>query len=1262
MNLSGVISAIEAAGLDPDPYALLDALWLAQFALDLAPVTREAEHEGEGGGARDHGRPVPSGHGGKEQDHPTGVPDPPPRPVARHPTENMVDAYPVGILGRGSRRAVPLEIGAAPPLPDRLDFARAIKPLQRRWPSQRDRMLDEEATAERTAEARLARASAIVPVLRPRLERWFDLEIILEEDASILLWSDTIASLAQAFRDTGAFREVRRWQLHLPRSDGSGRAELVAPSGARLRAAGLGAGERRLILFATHGASRHWHTGIYDHLLADWAVHSSVALLPLLPARSWPRTPLGGPGGKCSADMPGMPSMLLQAHPGPWSEFDDGEECYAIPFVEMTPAAVSAWAGMLMSRGRPVPARFRRYPVEPLPPEAWDVPKRVPDQAKTIEIRVQALRERSREAFELAVLLAPTSFTVPVARLIQEAHFGKVDQAVLAELFVSGLLIAGPSKEQGALSATYRINPSAAELLLRSLRGRDVEALVQELVASVTAHIQKRSGNQLSQTVFTPDANGQFALPETVRPFAAVAAQLRRTVSSAIASLPLDSRLRALPRRALRRLLSLHRARSPISREDVEVEAWQLLMADDVAVSSGDSHRILRDEAAAAIAAIVDTQPLWGTRLLWVDDRPENNEHLAREFAALGTTVVTALTTDKALAIVDDQFDLIISDMGRVEGPREGFALLDALRASDNAIPVLVFAGGFARSTRNREDALAAGALLCTNSADEVYSRGSEILMNAETPSLQAIGRWKRRAEHYLLVITADKEGSRLHARSGEAFAIAMENYLGVRGQNIRRITAAELAARDHGPGELFPGLAGGTGATAVVYVGGPVTDRALESIKGFEVDGIAPGSGPLDRLVLALRSNGLFSQAMMVIDGGLGPVPSQAHDGIDRQDSPSWLLLAAASGPAGPQDRGVLPLTTRLIEMVEEASRGAILDGHAFATASRDQRGPKVLVQQEGPFKLRKLDDSGGPVVRPWTDYLREGVDLANKRRRETDIRALRSYERALALVPDVPDKERLARLLVYRAAILKRLGRLEEARAQIEDESRVWSGTRAEGDAWYNLASVYAQLGEREPMLDALFAIRDDRAKMEGVRSHRSDYFEKFGRDPAFLAFLEGREGSSRTLGAIEEGQFCTRSEILEVAGGASDLARNERPRGLLRIFATERQQTWLVATSQSLLVLLDDEDTRTAGTLVQQVWPRAGLRPVLASVEGGGRDVVVLTDGGERASWYYSPRLFEEGPPIEAAISDLLEQSLSRSVVGEGAMGQRLQPRRK
>jgi CheY-like chemotaxis protein len=115
-------------------------------------------------------------------------------------------------------------------------------------------------------------------------------------------------------------------------------------------------------------------------------------------------------------------------------------------------------------------------------------------------------------------------------------------------------------------------------------------------------------------------------------------------------------------------------------------------------------------------------------RVLWVDDNPSNNESIAVLLQGLGAEVEVALSTDQALAkLQESTYDLIISDMGRVEGRDAGLDLLQKIRLKPDRTPFVIYASGNAVS-RTRERALNLGALDAVASPTALMGRIKPLL------------------------------------------------------------------------------------------------------------------------------------------------------------------------------------------------------------------------------------------------------------------------------------------------------------------------------------------------------------------------------------------------------------------------------------------------------------------------------------------------------------------------------------------------------
>jgi CheY-like chemotaxis protein len=143
--------------------------------------------------------------------------------------------------------------------------------------------------------------------------------------------------------------------------------------------------------------------------------------------------------------------------------------------------------------------------------------------------------------------------------------------------------------------------------------------------------------------------------------------------------------------------------------------------------------RVLR---AAGAAGQIGDEPddIWRRRILWVDDRPDNNIYERQVFESLGLTFDLAESTDEALErLSDNRYGAIISDMGRREGPREGYRLLDAVRSSDTKTPFFIYAGS--NSPEHKREAARHGAQGSTNMPNELVDMVTEALSSNDTTS-----------------------------------------------------------------------------------------------------------------------------------------------------------------------------------------------------------------------------------------------------------------------------------------------------------------------------------------------------------------------------------------------------------------------------------------------------------------------------------------------------------------------------------------------
>ncbi|MFF2245899.1 response regulator [Arthrobacter sp. NPDC058130] len=127
----------------------------------------------------------------------------------------------------------------------------------------------------------------------------------------------------------------------------------------------------------------------------------------------------------------------------------------------------------------------------------------------------------------------------------------------------------------------------------------------------------------------------------------------------------------------------------------------------------------IADDVEHAVPDVSAFERLHGSRLLWVDDRPDNNFYERRALEALGIHIETSLDTpDAQRQLRERSYDLVISDMGRPGDSRAGYTLLDGLRQAGDLTPLVIYAGS--RDPEHVTEAQSHGAIGCTNSPQEL--------------------------------------------------------------------------------------------------------------------------------------------------------------------------------------------------------------------------------------------------------------------------------------------------------------------------------------------------------------------------------------------------------------------------------------------------------------------------------------------------------------------------------------------------------------
>jgi hypothetical protein len=731
--LERLLDGMQQAGLDINVDGLMDAFWLALqpgLRLDVsAPPTATAEPE----------IPVASDADGGTA--PTVEPGPgiAPKKTPEKPTfEDRPAGTPdLGLFGaiageneKETRPASPLRIPAGAALAGKLPLTRSLRPLRQWFKNAQIQELNEEETVEATAEA----GRMLMPVLQPRLERWYELIVVADSVPSMEVWFETTVEFEEVARNAGVFRDIRHYRLvwraddadvpDAPTSENS--AVLLNAEGVPLRAVTLAqTNVRRLIFIATNGSALHWIDGRMAALLKVWSKQCSVAMVQMLPERFWDQVRTGEPQLLLRTLSPGAPAALLDAAAFWWDEDPEDSEGNlsrriqgAIPILPLDPAWMGKWARMQMGGGQRVPGIVvgnradRKLAPQPGTPEEW---KRAVDAFS---------RNCTPEARSLAVYLSRGTFTLPVARLVQAARLGNAaSQTQLAEILLSGLVqrVTAADAKVPREWVEYRFHPDAAKLLLRGLRESDAN----EIADALAKHIERYWGKPVDFRALVYDPSGVAAIPRWAQPFAQLGRSLLNIPRHVSPVVELFGELfeqfrQSQPRSVIGRAAHLAAAAGQDPLRSRNIQLWNALVESRLVSRNDSGEWRFLPGIQPLLAGVASTTPLLGVELLWVDDIPSNNRYEAGHLKAQGAAIQTELETNGALATVHKtRFDVIISDMTRGADGRAGFTLLDRLRSLGVTTPVIIYAGRFA--TTGREAAQRAGAFGCTNNPEELF-------------------------------------------------------------------------------------------------------------------------------------------------------------------------------------------------------------------------------------------------------------------------------------------------------------------------------------------------------------------------------------------------------------------------------------------------------------------------------------------------------------------------------------------------------------
>ncbi|MFI1703162.1 SAV_2336 N-terminal domain-related protein [Streptomyces griseoruber] len=527
------LTALLTAAADTPPTAreLAELLWLArQLEGTRRPLTetgteaeaerereREAEAEGTAEAAAAAGPPPPPA-----------PPAPPPALPAddRVPLRLPTPARPAATATGATTDTTPLLAPAPPMLPRPLALQRALRPLKRTVPAARARLLDERATADRIARLG-AHPDVWLPVLRPARDRWLRLNLVHDTGPTMPVWRPLVRELHTVLAQSGVFRTVT---LHPAGPDGSARHVPDPGDG------------RTVTLVVSDCMGPQWRTGPagerWYRTLRHWASRMPLAVVQPLPEQLWPTTALPAEPGVLSAPAAAAPLTALAFTPhAPEADPPPGPSALPLPVLEPGAPWLANWAALVASPGGArTPGAAAWLPTAPPPTAPAPSPTDLPAQDLVLRFRATA----SPEAFRLAGHLALAVPSVPVMRLVQRAVDRDPRPQHLAEVILSGMLIAVPGPP-----GSYDFRAGVRDLLLRTLP-RSTRGRTRELLARIGGAIDERAG--LTAGEFRAQTSGGEE-PTDTPAFATVSPETVRRLGGASSGELIGGRYRLLERR-----------------------------------------------------------------------------------------------------------------------------------------------------------------------------------------------------------------------------------------------------------------------------------------------------------------------------------------------------------------------------------------------------------------------------------------------------------------------------------------------------------------------------------------------------------------------------------------------------------------------------------------------------------------------------------------------------------------------------------------
>ncbi|MFN7677325.1 MAG: SAV_2336 N-terminal domain-related protein [Cyanobacteriota bacterium] len=424
-------------------------------------------------------------------------------PVARLLDERTLpDAADVEEALRERHGAFSVRVSEIDLLPFPLQVLQSLRPLLRRHPHPWLRVLDEERSANKSAETGLA-----WPVFRPRKLPQVTVRVVLDGGVSMAVWEPLALELQRILASSQAFRRVVTQRLkpsHLSAPDqGDGDGE---------------EGRTTVILLLSDSAGHHWWNGSILPWLQRKARSQPVVLVHTLPQRYWGSTALSQAELVTFSNRghlaPNSRYAITRRLSDPWdppvpTDPEATASALRLPVISLDRRELAPWAALVAGepRARCAGRVFAMAKGLDAPPAA-EAPQADQEMALPAVERLweEFASRASPEAQELLLAMAAsTVLSLPIMRLLQAAEAPRAfSPQPLAEVLVSGLVrrLERPGKDLPPELPPDRLQFELVPAARRLLEPRLSAERRRQVLASVTDLLERHWNRQGTGTSF----------------------------------------------------------------------------------------------------------------------------------------------------------------------------------------------------------------------------------------------------------------------------------------------------------------------------------------------------------------------------------------------------------------------------------------------------------------------------------------------------------------------------------------------------------------------------------------------------------------------------------------------------------------------------------------------------------------------------------------------------------------------------------------